>query len=134
MYWLTIKTDFAAAHQLRGYKGKCENLHGHNFKVEVVVKGPRLDPCGMLVDFVDLKRSVNGFINEHFDHRNLNDLPQFQPNALNPSAENIARVLFDEVAKQLPEGVVVDGVTVYETDRCAATYRKDGGELPPIPA
>lgn len=124
MYFLTIKTEFAAAHQLRGYKGKCENLHGHNFKVEVVVGGEDLDGCGMLVDFVDLKRTISGLINENLDHRNLNDLKPFQPGAMNPSAENVARWLSDEIAKTLPERVTVDSVTVYETDRCAATYRR----------
>lgn len=125
MYFITIKTDFAAAHQLRGYRGKCENLHGHNFKVEVVVKGPELDACGMLVDFVELKRIVNGWINENWDHRNLNDLEQFRLGALNPSAENVARVLHDEISKALPPSATVDSVTVYETDRCGATYRRD---------
>jgi 6-pyruvoyltetrahydropterin/6-carboxytetrahydropterin synthase len=124
VFLLTIKTEFAAAHQLRGYKGKCENLHGHNFKVEVVVRGEELDRCGMLVDFVDLKRSINGLINEQLDHRNLNDLPTFQERGgLNPSAENIARWLHGELEKTLPEGVSMDSVTVYETDKCAATYR-----------
>ena len=125
MYFLTIKTDFAAAHQLRGYKGKCENLHGHNFRVEVVVRGEELDASGMLLDFVDLKRSINGLINEQLDHRNLNDLPTFhERGGVNPSAENIAKYLHDEVGRTLPESVVVDSVTVYETDRCAATYRR----------
>jgi 6-pyruvoyltetrahydropterin/6-carboxytetrahydropterin synthase len=121
VYLLTFRTDFAAAHQLRGYRGKCENLHGHNFKVEVTVKGTELDRCGMLVDFVDLKAAVNACL-EALDHRNLNDLPYFAT-AVNPSAENIARFVHDEVAKALPPNAAVDGVTVYETDRCSATYR-----------
>ena len=123
MYYLTFKTDFAAAHQLRGYRGKCENLHGHNFKVEVVVKGSELDRCGMLVDFVDLKAAVNGCL-ESLDHRNLNDLPFFAT-TVNPSAENISRYVHVEVARMLPANATVDAVTVYETDRCAATYRAD---------
>lgn len=121
MYLLTYKTDFAAAHQLRGYRGKCENLHGHNFKVEVVVKGTELDRCGMLVDFVELKAAVNRCL-EVLDHRNLNDLPHFAT-AINPSAENIAEYVYREIAKDLPANATLDAVTVYETDRCAATYR-----------
>jgi 6-pyruvoyltetrahydropterin/6-carboxytetrahydropterin synthase len=121
VYLLTFKTDFAAAHQLRGYRGKCENLHGHNFKVEVVVRGEELDRCGMLVDFVELKAAVNRCL-EALDHRNLNDLPYFAT-TVNPSAENISRYVYEEVAKALPAQAAVDHVTVYETDRCAATYR-----------
>ncbi|HVY61554.1 MAG TPA: 6-carboxytetrahydropterin synthase QueD [Planctomycetota bacterium] len=121
MYLLTYRTDFAAAHQLRGYRGKCENLHGHNFKVEVTVKGTELDRCGMLVDFMDLKAAVNGCL-ETLDHRNLNDLPYFAT-TVNPSAENVARYVYEEVAKALPKVATVEQVTVYETDRCSATYR-----------
>lgn len=126
MYLVTIKTEFAAAHQLRHYRGKCENLHGHNFKVEVVVRGRELDQAGMLVDFVELKAAVNGIL-EGLDHRNLNDLEVFE--VVNPSAECIARYLHDELAKRLPaaRAVEIDSVTVYETDRCAATYRPDEG-------
>lgn len=121
MYFLTFKTDFAAAHQLRWYRGKCENLHGHNFKVEVVVKGAELDRAGMLVDFVELKSAVNRCL-EGLDHRNLNDLDYFAT-TVNPSAENLAKYIFDDVARAMPPQASVDSVTVYETDRCAATYR-----------
>lgn len=124
MYLLTIKSEFAAAHRLRGYRGKCENPHGHNYKVEVVVAGEDLDACGMLVDFVELRAALNGLIDDRLDHRDLNELEPFRPGALNPSAENIARWLHDEVARTLPPSVSVDSVTVYETDRCSATYRK----------
>ncbi len=120
VYYLTVKTEFAAAHQLRGYRGKCENLHGHNWKIEVIVKGPDLDKIGMLVDFTEVKAWLRTLIDEQLDHRNLNDLPEFQ--ALNPSAENIAKYLFDGLGNRVPQGVSVDRVTVYETDRCGATY------------
>lgn len=119
MYYVTVKTEFAGAHQLRGYRGKCENLHGHNWKVEVVVRGPDLDAAGMLVDFVDLKAKLADIVGG-LDHRNLNELEPFL--VANPSAENIARYIFDGVARSLSGPAAVDRVTVYETDRCAATY------------
>ncbi len=131
MYFLTIKAEFAAAHQLRGYRGKCENLHGHNFQIEVAVKGETLDRVGMLVDFVEVKNAINGAF-EGVDHTNLNDHPFFAAPAggreigTNPSAENVARFLFGEVSRRLRElnpAAEVDSVTVYETDRCGATYR-----------
>ncbi len=122
MYYVTVKTEFAGAHQLRGYRGKCENLHGHNWKVEAVIRGPRLDGAGMLVDFVELKAKLADLIGE-LDHRNLNELEPFRVD--NPSAENIARHLYEGLARAMPPGVSVDRVTVYETDRCAATYAAD---------
>jgi len=122
VYLLTIKNEFAAAHALRGYRGKCENLHGHNFKVEVVVSGEELDRVGMLVDFVDLKSALNGIV-ERIDHQNLNELEAFR--VRNASAENIARFIFEELEKALEGRATVDGVTVFETDRCSATYRRD---------
>jgi len=122
MYYLTVVIDFAAAHALRGYRGKCENLHGHNWKVEVVVKGSNLDRVGMLVDFGELKAHLREIVGE-LDHRNLNDLDPFL--AANPSAENIARHIFERLGAHLPAGVRIDRVTVFETDRCGATYRQD---------
>jgi 6-pyruvoyltetrahydropterin/6-carboxytetrahydropterin synthase len=123
VYYLTVKTEFAAAHQLRGYRGKCENLHGHNWKVEVVVKGRELDPVGMLYDFTELKARLRVLVDEQLDHRNLNELEAFA--VANPSAENIARYLFERLGAELPAGVSVDRVTVDETDRCGATYAED---------
>jgi 6-pyruvoyltetrahydropterin/6-carboxytetrahydropterin synthase len=123
VYYLTVKTEFAAAHQLRGYRGKCENLHGHNWKVDVVVKGRVLDKVGMLVDFVEVKAILRGLVDEQLDHRNLNDLEPFT--TVNPSAENIARFLYEGLGKRLPAGVSVDRITVFETDRCGATYAAD---------
>jgi len=122
LYYVTVKMEFAGAHQLRGYKGKCENLHGHNWKVEAVVRGRELDKTGMLVDFVELKARMNDLIGA-LDHRNLNELEPFT--TINPSAENIARYLYDGLAAAVPPSVKVDRVTVYETDRCAATYASE---------
>lgn len=124
MYALTVKTDFAAAHALRGYNGKCENLHGHNFAVEVVVKGTKLDACGMLIDFVELKGHLAEVLGQ-LDHKNLNDLPRFTEE--NASAENVARAIFEGLSALMPEHVDVSAITVYETPRCGATYFGRGG-------
>ena len=130
MYLVSVRTEFAAAHQLRGYHGKCENLHGHNWKVEVILKGRTLDKVGMLVDFTEIKAWLRVLIDEQLDHRNLNEIPPFNA-ALNPSAENIAKFLFDGLAARVREGTAVDRVHVYETDRCCATYAADEGGGPP---
>jgi 6-pyruvoyltetrahydropterin/6-carboxytetrahydropterin synthase len=118
-YQLTIQTDFAGAHCLRGYEGACERLHGHNYKIDVVVRGERLDRLGMLVDFKVVKRAV-GEVVDRFDHQFLNETPPFD--AVNPTAENIARVIADGLAERLPDGVAVARVTAWESDRCGATF------------
>ncbi|MBZ5500851.1 MAG: 6-carboxytetrahydropterin synthase QueD [Acidobacteriia bacterium] len=123
MYEVHVDETFAAAHNLRGYKGKCEDLHGHNYKVRVVLAGPELDSVGLLYDFVHLKQVIQGVIRS-LDHKYLNELSPFD--VLNPSAENIARYLHDEMTKQLhrtPNGASIAAVTVWETETTAATYR-----------
>ncbi|MBI1898531.1 MAG: 6-carboxytetrahydropterin synthase QueD [Acidobacteria bacterium] len=125
MYEVTVEQTFAAAHALRNYKGKCENVHGHNWKVEVTVVGERLDNIGLLVDFADVKR----FMHEVFqtvDHQFLNEVPPFTER--NPSAENIARYLHDEISARIasahPEVPVhISQVKVWETETSAAVYR-----------
>jgi 6-pyruvoyltetrahydropterin/6-carboxytetrahydropterin synthase len=123
MFEVYVDETFAAAHNLRGYKGKCENLHGHNYKVRVTLSGPELDSVGLLYDFVHLKQVIQGVIRS-LDHKYLNEMKPFD--VLNPSAENIARHIYDETAKQLrevPNGASVASITVWETDVSAATYR-----------
>jgi len=123
MYEVSVDETFAAAHNLRNYYGKCENLHGHNYKVRVVLAGKELDDTGLLYDFVHLKRVIQDVIGG-LDHKYLNELPPFD--TLNPSAENIARYIFDASAGKLPKspnGAVISSVTVWETDTSAATYR-----------
>jgi len=123
MYEVSVDESFAAAHNLRNYKGKCENLHGHNYKVRVTLAGQELDPTGLLYDFVHLKQVIQGVIRS-LDHKYLNELPPFD--VRNPSAENIARHIYDETAKQIhasPNGAGVASITVWETDAAAATYR-----------
>jgi 6-pyruvoyltetrahydropterin/6-carboxytetrahydropterin synthase len=123
MYEVSVDETFAAAHNLRNYKGKCENLHGHNYKVRVTLAGKELDAAGLLYDFVHLKQVIQGVIRS-LDHRYLNELPPFD--VLNPSAENIARFVYDQTAKQIPanaNGTGVASITVWESDVTSATYR-----------
>ena len=123
MYEVSVDETFAAAHNLRGYKGKCENLHGHNYKVRVTLAGKEVDSVGLLYDFVHLKQVIQGVIRS-LDHKYLNELSPFD--VVNPSAENIAKYIYDQTAKELhqsPNGAGVSSITVWETDVTAATYR-----------
>jgi 6-pyruvoyltetrahydropterin/6-carboxytetrahydropterin synthase len=123
MYEVSVDETFAAAHNLRGYKGKCENLHGHNYKVRVTLAGKEVDSVGLLYDFVHLKQVIQSVIRS-LDHKYLNELSPFD--VLNPSAENIARYIYDQTAKQLhqaPNGAGVSSITVWESEVTAATYR-----------
>ena len=120
MYFLQVEDDFAAAHQLREYKGKCENLHGHNWRVKVIVKGQQLGRSGMLIDFGDLKRLLKQCL-DALDHRFLNEIAPFD--AINPTSELIAKYLFEQIGEKLPEAVAVHEVKVWESEKCAASYR-----------
>jgi 6-pyruvoyltetrahydropterin/6-carboxytetrahydropterin synthase len=121
MYEVMIEDEFSAAHALRGYKGKCENLHGHNWKVEVYVKGDRLDEVGMLVDFRLLK-SVTRQVMKSLDHQNLNELKPFD-NEINPSSEHLAGFILHKVAEKINDDrVKVFKVRVWETPSTSATY------------
>jgi len=122
VYELKIVSHMAAAHQLRNFHGKCENLHGHNWKIEVYVTGKDLEENGILVDFRQIKQATQEVINE-LDHRFLNDLQYFKE--VNPSSENIARHIFDSVGKLLNnDRVRVSRVTAWESDSACATYKK----------
>jgi 6-pyruvoyltetrahydropterin/6-carboxytetrahydropterin synthase len=121
MYEVMIQEEFSAAHALRGYRGKCENLHGHNWKVEVYVRGERLDEIGMLVDFTRLK-AVTRQVMRYLDHQNLNELKPFDKE-LNPSSEHIASLVLSKVAEEInDERVKVYKVRVWETPSTSATY------------
>ncbi len=121
MFEVAVEQTFAAAHFLRNYKGKCENLHGHNYRVQLVMQGQTLDEAGMLMDFTDMKRELKR-VSEYLDHRHLNELPPFD--VVNPSAENIAKFFCDELRKSLPDSRArIKEVNVWETDRQYATYR-----------
>ena len=120
LYEIKIITSFAAAHNLRNFRGKCENLHGHNWKTEVVLRGRELDESGMLVDFGEVKRITREALSE-IDHRYLNDLEFFKDN--NPSSENIARYLFERLAQKLDTmRRWVYSVSAWESGDACATY------------
>jgi 6-pyruvoyltetrahydropterin/6-carboxytetrahydropterin synthase len=122
MFEVTVEQTFAAGHALRNYRGKCENVHGHNYRVRVTVQGDRLDATGLLVDFLDVNRLISGTV-EYLDHRFINDLPPFDQ--LNPSAENIAKYFYEKVSGGLKSEVAarVAAVQVWETDVSSAVYR-----------
>jgi 6-pyruvoyltetrahydropterin/6-carboxytetrahydropterin synthase len=122
MFEVTIEETFAAGHALRNYRGKCENVHGHNYRCQVTVEGEQLDSTGLLVDFVELKRVVHSVL-DRLDHQWLNEFPPFD--VLNPSAENIARYIYEEVSKGLgqKEATRLAFVKLWETDTASAIYR-----------
>ena len=122
MFEVTIEETFAAGHALRNYHGKCENVHGHNYRCQVTVEGEQVDQIGLLVDFVELKRVVHSVL-DRLDHVWLNDFPPFD--TLNPSAENIAKYIHDEVLAGLGnrDGVRLAFVKLWETNTSSATYR-----------
>src|ERR1035437_6471405 len=120
MYRLKIITSFAAAHCLINYQGDCENLHGHNWKVEVAVTAQELDKAGLGIDFKVLKRDAGAIINE-LDHKYLNDNPAFRENS--PSSELIAKYLYQRISERLNnDNIKVDSITVWESDNASARY------------
>ena len=123
MYTLTVETKFASAHQLREYKGKCENLHGHSWKVQVVVTAQSLNRLGLAMDFTDLKRLTNEIVNS-LDHVCLNDLPPFAD--INPSSENISRWIIESLKNKVAVySVTLKAVTVWESETASATYTEE---------
>ena len=123
MYEVTVEAGFSSGHYLRNYHGKCENPHGHNYKVRVTLAGAELDASGLLLDFKQLKQVLRPVI-DRIDHQMLNDLEPFT--TLNPSAENIARYFYDQTSEQLHDmtqgRVRVKDCTIWETDTTSATY------------
>ena len=122
MFELIVETDFAAAHFLREYEGRCESLHGHNWRIEVRLRAEALDQAGMVMDFADVKKLLKGIMHD-LDHGCLNELEPFRE--ANPTTENIAKFLYEQLAQQLPEHVRVSSVSAWETDHCGATYFED---------
>ncbi|MDD5585564.1 MAG: 6-carboxytetrahydropterin synthase QueD [Alphaproteobacteria bacterium] len=120
MYELKIVTSFAAAHRLINYRGNCENLHGHNWKVEVLVTAKDLDEAGLGIDFRILKQETDDLL-KLLDHKYLNELPPFLK--VSPSSENIARYVYEELSRKLNnENVSVKMVTIWESDTASASY------------
>jgi len=120
MFELKVITDFAAAHQLRNFRGNCEKLHGHNWKVEVILSGDKLNEAGLLIDFREVKETTDRILKE-LDHSFLNDLPRFKNE--NPSSENIAAYLFEKLSGELNDNhLKVTKVTAWESDSACASY------------
>jgi 6-pyruvoyltetrahydropterin/6-carboxytetrahydropterin synthase len=120
VYELKIISHFAAAHQLRDFGGKCENLHGHNWKIEVYVTGNKLGHDGLLIDFALVKKATENVLCE-LDHTFLNEMEHFK--TTNPSSENIAHYVYDVLAQELnTENIKVSKVSAWESDSACATY------------
>jgi 6-pyruvoyltetrahydropterin/6-carboxytetrahydropterin synthase len=123
MYGISVERHFDAAHYLRGYKGKCEAMHGHRYRVVVRVKAERLDDIGLAYDFTDLKRHLNDIL-ARFDHTCLNDVPPFDK--INPSAENIAATIYDELKGKLAaDPVTIVSVEAWESPEQGVIYSPD---------
>lgn len=114
MYEVRVETSFSAAHFLKNYNGKCENLHGHNYKVYAHVRGSVLDEEGMLIDFSKVKKVLKQ-VCDTLDHSNLNDIQEFNQN---PSAERIAKYIYDNVLKLLPQLSAKENALYVETGGC----------------
>jgi 6-pyruvoyltetrahydropterin/6-carboxytetrahydropterin synthase len=120
MYKVKVRSHFSSAHNLRGYKGKCEDIHGHNWKIEVCAMSEKLNNLGMVMDFTDLKKSLEEVLNG-LDHKYLNELDYFKK--VNPTSECIAEYIYDQMVKK-HRGIVISEVTVWETDTSSATYMR----------
>ena len=123
-YTLLVRSSFAAAHRLRGYEGNCERLHGHNWRVEASVEADRLDSRGIALDFRVMKRALNEIL-ARLDHGYLNDLPPFTEE--NPSSENLARHIYEEMERRIPEPARVCRVVVWESEEARAEYSRPRG-------
>jgi 6-pyruvoyltetrahydropterin/6-carboxytetrahydropterin synthase len=118
MYSIKIEDNFSSAHSLRGYKGKCEDLHGHNWKVEVVARKEKLDKIGMVLDFKYIKAKLKEILNA-LDHKHLNRIPYFKK--VNPTSEHIAKYIYDMLRRKVPR---VTSVTVWESENSCAKYEE----------
>ena len=116
MFRLRVEDHFSAAHQLVKYDGPCENLHGHTFKLQVTIEGETLDDIGMLVDFHVLKKMISQ-IHDEFDHKFLNNILSFSP-----TSEHLAKYVYHTLKPQIPEGVRLVEVTIFESETASATY------------
>lgn len=124
MYTLRVEGAFEAAHRIAGYPGKCDRLHGHNWVVEAVFRGTRLDELGMLIDFKAAKKALAAVLDD-YDHYYLNDIPPFSA-GLNPTAENLARIIYERLAARNEIGGAAElaEITVWESPKSSVTYAK----------
>lgn len=124
MYEVAVEQEFDAAHSLRGYEGKCENMHGHRFRVVARVRAKGIDDIGMAYDFTKLRQQL-GRVASRFDHVCLNETPPFD--SINPSSENIASTIFGELQTMLREsGASLHSVQVWESPQSSVSYSPDG--------
>jgi len=121
-YNIKVEADFSAAHYLKGYRGKCENLHGHNWKIEAVISSDILDSTGMVFDFKEAKSLLNKILGI-FDHKDLNKIPAFKKR--NPTSEFIAEFIFNKYEKKLKKGLKLESISVWETPTSSATFFKE---------
>lgn len=120
MFELKVESDFAASHNLRGYDGPCERIHGHNWKVVTYITAEKLDKIGIAIDFKTVKAELNKLI-DVLDHRNLNDIEPFDK--INPTAENLAKYFYFELGSVLNDGnIKVNKIEIWETERASASY------------
>ena len=122
MYFITVEGHFDAAHYLRNYGGKCENIHGHRFKVEVTLQVKELDEIGLAYDFTVLKQHLKDILAQ-YDHCSLNEVPPFD--SINPSSENMARTIFERLYPHLPQEVALASVEIWESPQSHAKYVPD---------
>ena len=119
MYFLSVELNISAAHYLREFEGDCQRIHGHNWKIRVEVKGEKLDNVGMAMDFKELK-DVSEKVIMKYDHQSLNDVPPFDK--MNPTAENIARYFYEQIAKELPDHISMSKISIWETEKYRLDY------------
>ena len=121
MFEIEVELSFSSAHYLRGYKGKCESLHGHNWRVKATVSGKELNREGLLLDFKELKERLRKVL-EELDHKNLNEISYFK--RVNPTSENIAKFIFDKLKREIIKGKLKK-ITVWESDNSLASYYEE---------
>ncbi len=122
MYRIKVMGDFSAAHRIDGYAGDCARLHGHNWKVAITIRTDRLDELGLSCDFREAKSILNEVLAE-LDHRFLNEHPWLAGG--NPSSERLAKVIFDRIAPKIAEGMALEAVELFESERSSVEYREE---------
>ena len=120
MYRLKVIDGFSSANQLKGYKGKCEELHGHNWKVGVEVEGEKLDSTGLLIDFKEIKQLLHSIV-ERLDHKFLNEIMK----ETNPSSELIAKYIYSDLKDRFPAGICLLSVAIWESEKACAIYSEN---------
>lgn len=121
MFRTFIETHFSAAHRINGYEGQCGKLHGHTWKVRVQIKTAQINPIGISIDFKELRALTETVLNK-LDHQLINDIPPFD--CQNPTAENLSRYVYQQVALRIPENVQMDEVIVWESDNYGVIYKE----------